>query len=199
MTDPIPPIPEVPPALREAAQPTKLIPFVGAGASKLAGCPDWNEFADDALRVFVEHGKFSYAQLDQIRTLSPRVKLSIALALQAEHQIQVDFRRVLHRKERTEHAIGCRLYSHLSKLGKTFVTTNYDEWLDEEIVPPTTDIGDEAGGAADVAPRSRTVYFKPEDLTAANLNRQDVVIHLHGSVGSRSNLARSRRSRQRAF
>jgi hypothetical protein len=25
-------------------------PFVGAGASKLAGCPDWNEFADEALR-----------------------------------------------------------------------------------------------------------------------------------------------------
>jgi hypothetical protein len=56
MSDAIPPIPELPPALREAAQLTKLIPFVGAGASKLAGCPDWNEFADDALSVFVEHG-----------------------------------------------------------------------------------------------------------------------------------------------
>ena len=96
MTDAIPPIPEVPPALREAAQLTKLIPFVGAGASKLAGCPDWKEFADDALRLFVEHGQFSHAQLDQIRTLSPRVKLSIALALQAEHQIQIDFLSLIH-------------------------------------------------------------------------------------------------------
>jgi hypothetical protein len=182
MTDIIPPIPEVPAGLREAAQLTKLIPFVGAGASKLAGCPDWNEFADEALRVFVEHGKFSHAQLDQVKALSPRVRLSIALALQAEHHIQIDFRRILQRKERTEHAMGCRLYSYLSKLGKTFVTTNYDEWLDEEIVAPTTDVRGEAGGSADVAPRARTVYFKPEDLTAANLNRQDVVIHLHGSV-----------------
>src|SRR5712672_2414862 len=70
--------------------------------------------------------------------------------LEAEHQIQIDFRSILHRKERSEHAIGCRLYSYLSKLGKTFVTTNYDEWLDEEIVPPTTDVGDEAGGSVDV-------------------------------------------------
>jgi hypothetical protein len=101
MTDAIPSIPEVPPALREAAQLTKLIPFVGAGASKLAGCPDWNQFADDSLRVFVEHGKFSHAQLDQIKTLNPRVKLAIALALQAEHQIQIDFRRILHGRERT--------------------------------------------------------------------------------------------------
>jgi hypothetical protein len=68
------------------------------------------------------------------------------------------------------------LYSYLSKLGKTFINANYDEWLDEEILPPTTDVGAEAGGSADVAPRARTVYFKPEDLTAANLNRQDVVI-----------------------
>jgi SIR2-like protein len=71
-----------------------------------------------------------------------------------------------------------------ARAGKTFVTTNYDEWLDDEIVPPTTDVEGEAGGSADVAPRARTVYFKPEDLTAANLNRQDVVIHLHGSVKS---------------
>jgi hypothetical protein len=184
MTDAIPPIPEVPPALREAAQLTKLIPFIGAGASKLAGCPDWNEFADDALRVFVEHRKFSHAQLDQVKTLSPRVKLSIALALQAEHRIEIDFRRILHRKQRNEHAIGCRLYAYLSKLGTTFVTTNYDEWLDDQILPATTDLGAEADGSADVAPRARTVYFKPEDLTAANLNRQNVVIHLHGSVKS---------------
>jgi len=35
MTDTIPPTPEVPPGLREAARLTKLIPFVGAGASAL--------------------------------------------------------------------------------------------------------------------------------------------------------------------
>ena len=66
MTDTIPPTPEVPPGLREAAQLTKLIPFVGAGASKLAGCPDWHECADEALRVFVEYGKFSehHIQID---------------------------------------------------------------------------------------------------------------------------------------
>lgn len=46
MSDEILPIPEFPEALREAAQLGKLIPFVGAGASRIAGCPGWNEFAD---------------------------------------------------------------------------------------------------------------------------------------------------------
>ena len=50
MSDDIPPIPDVPAAIREAAQLGRLVPFVG-GASKLAGCPDWTELADDALKV----------------------------------------------------------------------------------------------------------------------------------------------------
>jgi hypothetical protein len=182
MSDAIAPIPEIPQALREAAQLTKLIPFVGAGASKLAGCPDWSEFADEALKVFVEHGKFSYAQLDQVKALNPRIKLGIALALQAEHDVQIDFRKILHHNERAEHAIGCKLYSYLFKLGRTFVTTNYDEWLDDEIIAPTTNLTDKPNGSATTSPKALTVCFKTEELTAANLNRQGVVIHLHGSV-----------------
>jgi len=51
MNPEIAPIPDVPETLREAAQLSKLVPFVGAGASKLAGCPDWDEFANGALRL----------------------------------------------------------------------------------------------------------------------------------------------------
>jgi len=64
------------------AQRGTLIPFVGAGASRIAGCPNWSKFADGALRFFVEQGKFSNGQVAQISHLNPRVKLSIALALQ---------------------------------------------------------------------------------------------------------------------
>lgn len=182
MPDDIPPIPAIPPALREAAQLTKLIPFVGAGASKLAGCPDWNEFADAALKVFVDHGKFSYAQLDQIKGLTARVKLSIALALQAEHHVPIDFRSLLHRKDRKDYPNGQKLYTFLSKLGKTFVTTNYDGWLDDELLPAPTDLTGQGAPRSELTPRPRTVYYKPEEFTAFNLNQQDVVIHLHGSV-----------------
>lgn len=88
----IPAIPNVPEALREAAQLGKLIPFVGAGASCLAGCPNWTEFANGVLGHFIEQGKFSYAQLAQIESLAPRVKLSIALELRDELGVRLDFR-----------------------------------------------------------------------------------------------------------
>ena len=71
-------IPRVPDGLWEAAQLGKLIPFIGAGASLLAGCPSWAEFADAALKSPIRDGRFTYSQLDQIRHLHPRVKLSLA-------------------------------------------------------------------------------------------------------------------------
>ncbi len=40
--------------LREAAQRGTLIPFIGAGASRLAGGPGWPEFADNALKQFIQ-------------------------------------------------------------------------------------------------------------------------------------------------
>ena len=182
MPDDILPIPDVPDGLREASQLGKLVPFVGAGASKLAGCPDWDQLANAALSMLVEHGKFSHAQLDQVAHLRPRIKLSIALALQAESKISIDFRALLHRQERREHPIGRRLYSHLAKLGKTFVTTNYDEWLDDELSAPPLNVSGDTVASEDSAPRSRRVYYKTEDLTAAHLNEENAVIHLHGSV-----------------
>ena len=182
MDNKITPIPEVPDALREAAQIGTLIPFIGAGASRLAGCPDWNELANATLQFFVTHGKFSHAQLDQVTHLHPRIKLSVASALQATTGIHIDFRALLHRRPRRQHDKGRRLYSYLSQLGTTFVTTNYDEWLDEELPAPSADLTADAMTIADPPPRARRVYYKPADLTAANLNKENVVIHLHGSA-----------------
>src|SRR5437764_13155127 len=89
--DIIKPIPDVPLGLREAALRGTLIPFVGAGASRLAGCPSWIELADAALRFFVTQGKFTHGQLAQLSEQHPRVKLSIALGLQREHSLPIQF------------------------------------------------------------------------------------------------------------
>jgi len=83
--DVITPIPALPNGLRDAALKGTLIPFIGAGASRLAGCPNWIEFADSALRYFVDQGKFSHSQLAQLSQQLPRVKLSIALGLERAH------------------------------------------------------------------------------------------------------------------
>jgi hypothetical protein len=83
MIDKIEPIfKKIPETLRLAAVQGTLVPFIGAGVSHLAGCPNWSEFANAALKFFVEAGKLSHAQFNQISSLPSRVKLSLALNLE---------------------------------------------------------------------------------------------------------------------
>lgn len=182
MSEVIPPIPHIPTGLREAAQRGTLIPFVGAGASRIAGCPSWAELADGALRSFVGEGKFSHKQIAQISHLNPRVKLAIALGLEKEHRTRIPFDKLLHPSGQKDNAKGRKLYGDLCKLGKIFVTTNYDEWLDEEIIIPqetrvlTSDL------KAPAATNQRNVIHKIQDLTPDKLSQPNTVIHLHGSL-----------------
>lgn len=173
-------IPDIPDALREAAQIGKLVPFVGAGVSQLAGCPGWPAFADRCFKLFLDQGKFSYSQLDQIRPLNPRVKVAIALALQEEHKLDIDFRMILHPAGRVD-TKGRRVYSALTRLGTTFVTTNYDEWLDDAMPAPSAPVV-MSSTALPVVSTVRNVYFRVSDLTAVHLNEGNTVLHLHGSV-----------------
>ena len=84
--DDLPPIPKIPEGLRLAASEGRLVPFVGAGVSMLAGCPSWDDLADQALKSFVDANILDHGQYEQIRTLRPRIKLSIAQELEALHR-----------------------------------------------------------------------------------------------------------------
>ncbi len=131
------PVPEIPPGLREAAARTTLVPFIGAGASVLAGCPGWKDFADRSLRWLVGRDKFSYSQLDQIRHLHPRVKLSLARAIAEDNKTKIGYKDILHPKAEQESLTGQRLYNALFRLSKIFITTNYDMWLDKRLPAPS--------------------------------------------------------------
>jgi hypothetical protein len=148
----------------------------------VAGCPNWIEFADRALRYFVDQGKFTHGQLAQLSQQPPRVKLSIALGLQREHNLPIKFDAILYPDGRNTNPKGRRLYEALSKLGKTFVTTNYDDWLDTTIgAPPLTVLAGGGTGTPTIGQKP-TVIYKVEELTPDNLERPNTVFHLHGSL-----------------
>ena len=159
-----------------------MVIFVGAGLSNLAGCPDWSEFADAALRDLVQQGKFSHGQLDQVSHLNPRVKLSIARRLERKHKTNINFRSILHPNGKTNKK-GRRLYANLSKLGNKFVTTNYDEWLDEVFSIPKISVRPSAADPSTVAAlQPRKVIHRVGEIIPSKINNANVVIHLHGSV-----------------
>ncbi|OKO86178.1 SIR2 family protein [Bradyrhizobium sp. AS23.2] len=185
MSDEIPLVPTIPPGLRDAAQRGTLVPFVGAGVSILGGCPSWAKLADDALGACIKAEKFNHGQHEQIRHLTPRMKLSIARAIEAEHGLKIDYAKLIQSDDYSSNVVGRRVYRSLGKLGKTFVTTNYDSWLDTEIVDTEVSVEDAAPVADSTAatPRARRRIIDVNDFTAANLAQDNCVfLHLHGSV-----------------
>lgn len=180
-------LPEMPPGLREAAQQGRLVPFVGAGASRIAGCPGWGDFADRSLRALIVAGKLDYAQFAQIVHLPPRVKLSICRQLAAQHSVDIDYKKILAPNGYTE-AKGIRLYGALGKLGDVSVTSNYDEWGDVDRAPPPLPLASSSTPITPPPSASRNIFYKHEDFTAANLARSGSVFHLHGSVADPSGM-----------
>lgn len=186
MIEKIEPIPKIPKALRLAAiQRTKIVPFIGAGLSKVGGCHGWNEFADAALKFFVDKGKLSHAQLDQISTLPTRVKLSVALEFERKYELPIAFKELLLPSD-SRRAIGDKVYADISNLATMFVTTNYDEWLDSP-TPATLDPSGEAAPSLSVVP-DRKPFYKRADITAENLDIPNAVFHIHGSVLDRESM-----------
>lgn len=182
MADELPPCPEVPDGIREAATRGVLVPFVGAGVSLLSGCPNWSQLASGALQTFLDRGVFTHAQLAQIEHLSPRIKLSIALGMQRETNLAIDFDKLLAPKGGYQNEMGRRVYGALSRIAKTFITTNYDIWLDAAILPtPTDSIRPARAPATLPEPIARKVYDEVKDFTPENLNTS-AVFHIHGAL-----------------
>jgi hypothetical protein len=175
-------LPDVPDGVREAATRGVLVPFVGAGVSLLTGCPSWPQLAKGALNTFLDHGRFTHAQLAQIDHLSPRIKLSIALGMERQTKLAIDFAKLLAPKGGYDNEIGRRVYGTLGQMAKTFITTNYDEWLDSEIALASVDPL-KPGKAPATAPKppARRVFDEVADFTPENLNAPGV-FHIHGAL-----------------
>lgn len=186
MIEKIEPIPEIPEPLRIAAvQGTKLVPFIGAGVSQIGGCPGWGEFANAALKFFLMSKKLSHAQFDQISALPARVKLSIALELEQKHELHIDFKELL-APSGSRREVGDKVYADISSLATTFVTTNYDEWLDSP--PPKSLRSEEDAASPSPTVTTRNPFYKQADITAEKLDVPNAVFHIHGSVQDRESM-----------
>lgn len=187
----IPLLPEIPENLRIASKEGNLVLFIGAGVSQIAGSPGWSDFADHALRM-AKSEDFNFALLDQIRrrSLSPRIKLALALDFAKRSGIPIDFETILHPEGRSFNAAGQRLFGALNALGRNFVTTNYDYWLDDLIRPTTQYLIFEQQIGQGSSSLPRETFHRLEEIKISLLHRTNVssVIHIHGSLNDSQNM-----------
>lgn len=174
---------EIPQNLISSAKFGRLVPFIGAGVSKLAGAPTWAEFADSAFSQLVDKKILTYGDLEQIsnKAMSPRVKLSLAMSLAKNSNIEIDFKKILHPEGWNKNEKGRRIYKALWAISNNFVTTNYDLWLH---------LDDADFAAQEIRteqipkPIDKKIIYKSNEFLISELavpNRK-TVIHLHGCV-----------------
>lgn len=83
---------------------------------------------------------------------------------------------------------GDRIYTSLSKLASTFVTTNYDEWLDKMPSELSLKASSTANLASDPPNSLRNVIYKLDEFDIEKLSTPNTVLHIHGSVRDRASM-----------
>lgn len=195
----IPKYPIISERLKRAAGLRNIYPFIGAGVSRLAGYPDWEELADKSIKYFLKAGRINFAEAEQLSKLPVRVRISIAAILEEQTGINIDFKEILKPSEDRKQ-VGDEIFTQISKLSefsKCFITTNYDEELDKipanklHFTDDAVDEFDEIQGSTD--PQQSTIGKEPkiiyleEELTMSCLELNSI-IHVHGSVKKRESM-----------
>lgn len=187
MIDEIPKYPPIPESLRDAASLKLLVPFIGAGVSRIGGYPDLAHLAEGAMSYFIDQQKFDHAQLDQIAELPPRLKLSLAADLEKEHKLEIDFMKILTPADGKKDAKR-DVYEQVHRLWRfsdLFVTTNYDEELDSLVSSTLTSDSDATPDRSTITP---SVIHAPQTITVDLLDHKQTVVHIHGSVQNRDSM-----------
>ncbi len=194
MTQPdLPPeIPPIPEEIIEAAKSGKLVLFIGAGVSRRAGGPSWDELANGFLDQLAgqPNSRITFGDLAQLRDELPKIKISIASNVWKTDGVTApDFRAIIQPNFNT--AKIPKVYRDLYGINACYVTTNYDEWLDilandrlstshktPTAIPPEKEQTDPIVKQNEY----QMVFYEKDDLTREKLLKQGAVIHLHGSV-----------------
>jgi hypothetical protein len=176
----LPDIPHPPEKLLDAADAGKLVLFVGAGVSRLCGSPGWEDFSHALLAWLIQKGLINHSIKTQLAELPLKMRLSISLSI-AEKKDALpsdnDYRAMLMTRNEQKRSVGNSLYRDLTSIGRYYVTTNYDEWLQYKY----SDVNlDKSTSNGPIAVR-REIVCRRDELTIPNME-QGKVIHLHGSL-----------------
>jgi len=172
------PHPQLPPPLVQAANESNLVMLVGAGVSRLVGCPSWDELADRVLEQLAQRRVIGYGEIQQLAEYDARKKLSIAqiICQTVGNGASIDFESLLKPKEDSE----SRIYDYLLAIGCPIVTTNFDRLLDGSIPDPIK-LEDGKYGTGESVARSELICY-PSQFYKYLLTKPKCIIHLHGSI-----------------
>lgn len=177
--------PKVPEQILEAASRGKLVIFVGAGISQIINCPSWQDFAKTILNDLHEKKIINYFEKEELSKLQARKILSICDDIYKKEGIEFpNFKEIFRGNNKLKGKY--EIFKNLYLMNAIYVTTNYDDHLDEEALKSkpkkrTIFSKEEPSGIAEYNFEQGKVIYQENELLISNLTN-GTVIHLHGSI-----------------
>lgn len=180
------PISELPlvtdyPQILEAAQRGDLLLFIGAGVSRIIGSSSWEELAKKYLDFVFDCGLINYSEYKHLAKQDSRKLLSICNELVNKNpkKKSFDIQKALENDAKSSPNKYSDIYQHLDNFNCPYVTTNFDDFLDSDLILTETSTG---GDTSKANTSSKTVYHHFSDLQDPALLKPHDVVHVHGSV-----------------
>lgn len=151
---------------------SKFTIFVGAGFSKNFNMPNWTEYAERKINLLKKDNlNINYETFEEMREMDPRVTLTIVSKLIDDDKKELEYdNNIFNIKDKNKEKFKyeekdfCEIFS---KINASFVTTNYDNVLEEYF---------------DFTKRD---YYEVKSEDDYILNVHDV-FHIHGDIASTS-------------
>jgi len=179
----------------KAAKTGRLVVFIGAGVSKQIGLPLWGEFAYNRLETIYKNGLIDYRTYCDLRSLEPKKLLTVCEMFLKENSITPQPAKEVFKI--TNYEEYKEVYGKLYSMNAIYVTTNYDECLDNFALNKIQDreiTAEESSGSIKSSRMSINektplgeVVIKQSDLLESKLQNGNV-IHIHGSVNDESGM-----------
>ena len=164
-------IPPVPQAIIDAANEKNLSIFVGAGVSKLVGCPRWSELASQVVDKCFKTKCINYKQRERLsQDTNYKKTITVCYHLLAKKGFKNEFFDELQQslKGNDDLIKNQNIYKELAGVPALHITTNIDEHFDKFFL------------------KERIVY-RADDFDPKRIDR-DKLYHIHGSIIDRDSL-----------
>lgn len=181
-------VPSIPAEIIEAASNGRLVVFIGAGVSRIIGCPSWEEFALKYLEYLQKEGIISFHEHENLKSLDARKLLSICRNIFIQNNIKPPSMKSIFEGNK-DLIKKYKIYDDLYSFNSIYVTTNYDTFLDDLAINQTFKqelrVKSEEKIDAEINERKPPdrVFFRKEDILIDKLKNGNI-IHLHGSLNN---------------
>ena len=206
------PIPE---EIRVAAKMGRLTFFIGAGVSRLYGLPSWEDLANRMLIRLAECEKLNHSLVDLLTKYPTKVKMSIAdyyfqenrkKDKQNQHPRLTYYSVLMDGLSKEDIHKKIPVYTSIAKCNVKLLTTNYDSLLADILC--SVPISDSVVSETQIEPvdqvKSSTkisskafdykIFKSLEELEESSLTKNNILVHLHGSLANEDTLISSTRS-----